>query len=253
MATLSPTVTIHDPAVKDPKTDHGRGGAHPPVLGGGGGDRGGNGSPDYGQRLRRTRLGLLVGLIASTMVFVSFTSVYVMRRGLPTLDDSTGGYVRDWLQVNLPTGLLLANTLLLILSSITVELARRQITRQAALAPVQSIPGVSIGKERNFPWLGATVLLGLGFLTGQWMAWRELGARGFYLATSPSSSMVYVLTATHAIHLAGGLLVLLYAVATALLHRSVEGRRIVVDVTAWYWHFMAFVWIYIFALLEFVR
>jgi cytochrome c oxidase subunit 3 len=253
MATLSPSVTINDPAVKTPKTGYGGGGTRPPVPGGGGGDRGGNGSPDYGQRLRRTRLGLLVGLIASTMVFVSFTSVYVMRRGLPTLDDRSGGYVHDWLQVNLPTGLLLVNTILLVLSSITVELARRQITRQTALAPLQSIPGVSIGKERNFPWLGATVVLGLGFLVGQWMAWRELGARGFYLATSPSSSMVYLLTATHAIHLTGGLLVLMYAAATALMHRAVEGRRIVVDVTAWYWHFMAFVWIYIFALLEFVR
>jgi len=149
--------------------------------------------------------------------------------------------------------LLLVNTFLLLLSSITVELARRQITRQAALAPVQSIPGVSIGKERNFPWLGATVALGLAFLAGQWMAWRELGNRGFYLATSPSSSMVYVLTAAHAIHLAGGLLVLLYAGATALRHQPVEDRRIVVDVTAWYWHFMALVWLYVFALLEFVR
>ena len=248
MATLSSTVTI-----KDPKTGYGSGGTRPPVPGGGGGDRSGNGFPDYGQRLRRTRLGLLVGLVASTMLFVSFTSVYIMRRGLPTFDDRTGSYVRDWLQVNLPTGLLLVNTLLLLVSSITVELARRQITRQVALAPVQSIPGVSIGRERNFPWLGATVLLGLGFLTGQWMAWRELGMRGFYLATSPSSSMVYVLTASHAIHLAGGLLVLLYAVATALLRKPVEDRRIVVDVTAWYWHFMALVWIYIFSLLEFVR
>jgi len=253
MATLSSTVTINDPAAKGPKTGDGPGGTRPPVLGGGGGDRGGNGFPDYGQRLRRTRLGLLVGLVASTMVFVSFTSVYVMRRGLPTLDDRTGGYVHDWLQVSLPTGLLLVNTVLLVLSSITVELARRQITRQAALAPLQSIPGVSIGRERNYPWLGATLVLGLGFLTGQWMAWRELAGRGFYLATSPSSSMVYLLTATHAIHLAGGLLVLLYAGATGLLHRAVEGRRIVVDVTAWYWHFMAFVWIYVFALLEFVR
>lgn len=258
MATLSSTVTINDRtvndrAVKNPKTGYGSGSTRPPVPGGGGGDHGGSGSPDYGQRLRRTRLGLLVGLVASTMLFVSFTSVYIIRRGLPTLDDRTGGYVRDWLQVNLPTGLLLVNTLLLILSSATVELARRQITRQAALAPVQSIPGVSIGKERNFPWLGATVILGLAFLTGQWMAWRELGNRGFYMATSPSSSMVYLLTASHAIHLAGGLLVLLYAVATAMLHRPVEDRRIVVDVTAWYWHFMAVVWIYVFALLEFVR
>jgi cytochrome c oxidase subunit 3 len=253
MATLSPTVTIPDPVIKDPKTGHGRGSAPPPDSGGGDGDRGGNGSPDYGQRLRRTRLGLLVGMVAIAMLFVSFTSVYVVRRGLPTFDERTGGYVRDWLQVNLPTTLLLVNTLLLVLSSITAELARRQITRQAALAPVQSIPGVSLGRERGFPWLGATVVLGMAFLTGQWMAWRELADRGFYLATSPSSSMVYVLTATHAVHLAGGLLVLLYAAATALFHRPVEGRSIVVDVTAWYWHFMALIWIYIFALLEFVR
>src|SRR3984893_2274331 len=253
MATLSSTVTIQNPKTKSPQPGHGRGGAHPPVPGGGGGDRGGTGFPDYGQRLRRTRLGLLVGMVAIAMLFISFTSVYVVRRGLPTLDDRTGSYVRDWMPVNLPAGLLLVNTLLLLLSSITVELARRQITRQAALAPVRSIPGVSIGKERNFPWLGITVALGLAFLTGQWMAWRELGTRGFYLATSPSSSMIYVLTGAHALHLAGGLLVLLYAGATGLQHKPVEDRRIVVDVTAWYWHFMALVWLYIFALLEFVR
>jgi cytochrome c oxidase subunit 3 len=253
MATSTPTITTKDSVVKDPKTGYGSGGMHPPVHDGGGDDRGGNGSPDYGQRLRRTRLGLLVGLVAVTMLFVSFTSVYVVRRGLPTFDQRTSSYTRDWLQVNLPTTLLLVNTVLLFLSSITAELARRQITREAALAPVQSIPGVSIGKERNLPWLGATVILGFAFLTGQWMAWRQLADRGFYLATSPSSSMVYLLTATHAVHLAGGLLVLLYAVGTSLLHRPVEGRRIVVDVTAWYWHFMALIWIYIFALLEFVR
>jgi cytochrome c oxidase subunit 3 len=248
MATVSSSV-----AIKPAQPERGGGSVPPHISGGGGGDHGGNGFPDYGQRLRRTRLGLLVGMVAIAMLFVSFTSVYIVRRGLPTFDERTGNYVRDWMQVNLPTGLLLVNTLLLVLSSLTAELARRQITRQAALAPVQSIPGVSIGKESRFPWLGATVVLGLAFLTGQWLAWRELADRGFYLATSPSSSMVYLLTATHAVHLAGGLVVLLYAAATAFLHRPVEGRRIVVDVTAWYWHFMALIWIYIFALLEFVR
>ena len=115
----------------------------------------------------------------------------------------------------LPTTLLLINTFLLLLSSLTVELARRQITRQAALAPVRSDPG-SFDRERTqFPLAGRHRRLGLAFLGGQWMAWRELGNRGFYLATSPSSSMIYVLTGAHAIHLAGGLLVLLYAGATA--------------------------------------
>ena len=245
---MSPTITI-----KDPKTGHGGGVVHPPFSGGGDDSRGGNGSPDYGQRLRRARLGLLVALAPIIMLFVSFTSAYIVRQGLPTLDERTGTYVRDWLQVNLPTALLLVNTLLLIVSSVTMEFSRRKITREVALAPVKSIPGVSVGEGRGFPWLGSTIVLGMGFLIGQWMAWRELGNRGFYLATSPSSSMIYVLTGAHALHLAGGLLVLLYAGTTALRHKAVEDRRIVVDVTAWYWHFMALVWIYIFALLEFVR
>jgi cytochrome c oxidase subunit 3 len=247
MATLTPTISI-----KDPKLGHGGSGVHPPVSDGGDDGRGDNGSPDYGQRLRRARLGLLVIMVPITMLFVSFTSAYAFRQGLPTLDEH-GSYVRDWLQVNLPVTLLLVNTLLLLVSSITVELARRQITRQVALAPVQSIPGVSIGSERNFPWLGSTVVLGFAFLAGQWMAWRQLADRGFYIATSASSSFVYLLTAAHAVHLAGGLMVLLYAGATSLLHKPVEARRIVVDVAAWYWHFMALLWIYIFALLEFMR
>jgi len=57
----------------------------------------------------------------------------------------------------------------------------------------------------------------------------------------------------HAIHLAGGIMALLFAAATSLLHKPVEGRRIVVDITAWYWHFMALLWIYIFALIEIAR
>jgi cytochrome c oxidase subunit 3 len=248
MATLSPTITI-----KDPKAGHGGGTVHPPIAGGGDDNRGGNGSPDYGQRLRRARLGLLVALAPIIMLFVSFTSAYIVRQGLPTLDERTGNYVRDWLQVNLPTALLLVNTVLLILSSITMEFSRRKITREVALAPVQSIPGVSLGEGRGFPWLGSTVVLGMGFLIGQWMAWRELAARGFFLATSPSSSFVYLLTGTHAIHLAGGVLALLYAGVISLTKRPVEIRRIVVDITAWYWHFMALLWIYIFALLEFAK
>jgi len=46
---------------------------------------------------------------------------------------------------------------------------------------------------------------------------------------------------------------LTYAGTTSLLHRPVEARRIVIDVSAWYWHFMAFLWVYIFALLRIAR
>src|SRR5215469_11463662 len=125
---------------------------------------------------------------------------------------------------------------------------------RSPLAPVRSIPGVSVGEERRVPWLGITVVLGLGFLLGQWLAWRELHNRGFDLPTSASSSFVYLLTGVHAVHLAGGIIALLYAAsAGALFRKPIEVRRIAVDATAWYWHFMAFLWIYIFVLLEIAR
>jgi len=246
MATLSP-VTVHVP-----QAGENGGSSFPPAYDGGGNGGPGDGSPNYPSRLRRARLGLIVAIAPVVMLFVSFTSAYIVRQGLPTLDERTHTYIRDWIPVHLPTTMLLLNTGLLLLSSIAAELARRQITRQVALAPLRAIPGVSLAPVKEIPWLGITVLLGGGFLTGQWIAWRLLAERGFYLSTSPSSSFVYLLTATHAVHLMGGMLVLLYAATASLLHKPVEARRIVVDVTAWYWHFMFLLWIYIFALLWFV-
>lgn len=247
MATLSPTIPV-----KIPEAGHGRGGKQPPIVGGGGDGGRSDGSPNYGQRLRRARLGLAVALAPIFMFFISIVSAYVMRQGLSVLDERDK-LVRDWIPVQLPLALLLVNTALLAASSITAEMARRQITRQAALAPVRSIPGVSLGAERSFPWLAVTVTLGTGFLVGQWMAWQELANRGFYVATSASSSFVYLLTAAHGVHLAGGVIVLLYAAVVSLLHKPIEARRIVVDVTAWYWHFMFALWVGIFAFLWFMK
>ena len=246
MATYSPSTPVNR---------LGRGGNVPaPPTGGDGGDSSsGSNLPNYGARLRRARLGLICGIATVSMVFISLTSAYVVRQGLPTFDGATNSYVRDWGQVQLPWLLLAINTVLLLVSSLTMEFARRDIKRRAALAPLQSMPGISLGEEKSFPWLGVTVLLGFGFLVGQWLAWGELKARGFFVDTNPNSSFVYLLTAAHAVHLAGGIIALLWASVTSLLHRPVEGRRIVVDVTAWYWHFMAVLWIYVFALLAFAR
>jgi cytochrome c oxidase subunit 3 len=225
----------------------------PPGGGDGGDHSNGSNYPNYGARLRRARLGLICAIATVSMVFVSLTSAYLVRQGLPTFDGTTNSYVRDWGTVQLPWALLLVNTALLLISSITMERARRDLARQMALAPLKSIPGISLGDEKSFPWLWTTVLLGFGFLVGQWLAWGELKARGFFVDTNPNSSFVYLLTAAHAAHLAGGIIALIWASATSLLHRPIEGRRIVVDVTAWYWHFMAVLWVYVFGLLAFVK
>jgi cytochrome c oxidase subunit 3 len=118
-----------------------------------------------------------------------------------------------------------------------------------AIAQVKSIPGVSLGNERSFPWVGLTVTFGLMFLAGQWMAWRQLALHGFTVAANASSSFVYLLTAAHAIHLMGGLAVLFYAAAISSLRKPIESRMIMLDVTAWYWHVMLALWVYVFALL----
>ena len=243
MATYTPSTPIDHSGYKPPA---------PPVTGGGDDGRGGD-VPDYGARLRRARLGLICGIATVGMVFISLTSAYIFRRGLPTFEGETNSYVRDWGSIELPWVLLAINTAILLASSLAVELARRNATRQAALAPVKSIPGVSLGDEKNFPWLGITVVLGLAFLIGQWLAWGELHTRGFFMSTNPSSSFAFLLTIAHAVHLAGGMIALMWASTTSLLHRPVEARRIAVDITAWYWLFMAVLWIYIFLLLGLAR
>src|ERR1700727_2678812 len=246
MATYSPST---------PANKLGRGGDIPvPPNGGGGGDDSQDSNlPNYGARLRRARLGLICGIATVSMIFISLSSVYVVRQGLPTFDGATNSYVRDWGRVQLPWLLLAINTALLLVSSLTMEFARRDIKRRAALAPLQSMPGISLGEEKSFPWLGVTVLLGFGFLVGQWLAWGELKARGFFVDTNPNPKFVYYFSEAHAVVKTGGMIAVLCAAAASLLHKPVESRRIVVDITAWYWHFMAVLWIYVFALLGFAR
>src|SRR5262249_17276726 len=140
-------------SINEPQIGQGGGSFHPPFADGGDG-RGDNPSADYGSRLRRARLGMILALSGIMMLFIGFTSAMVIRKGLPMQDEATSKNVTDWLQVNLPVGLLIANTLLLVFSSLSLELARRQIARKVILAPVASIPGVSVGRERYFPWLG---------------------------------------------------------------------------------------------------
>jgi len=241
----------------------GHNGASLPPRGGGDDGRGRDGGdnnphfvpssiPNYGDRLRNARLGLAVAMTPIVMLFLSFTAVYLVRRGFLSPDFATDAYIRNWAPVRLPWLILLTNTAVLIASSVTIDFARRAITREAALAPVQSIPGISLGEERHFPWLALTTALGFLFLAGQLWAWNNLSTRGFHLQGGTSSSFVYVLTAMHGLHLAGGLLALLFADIASWLNRlHIETRRIIVDITSWYWHAMTAIWIYILILFSF--
>lgn len=193
----------------------------------GDGTGGGRGEPSPAGRpipLHAYRIGMYMALAAILMVFAAFTSALVVRRGISN----------DWVPTALP-GLLYLNTVILLASSATLELSRRALTAGRGEAFAQ--------------WLYATLFLGLVFIGGQLLAWRELAARGVYLSTNPSSSFFYLLTAAHGIHLLGGIGGLIYLVLRARRIVSAAKRRTIVEVTALYWHFMDILWIYLLLLL----
>jgi len=243
---------------RTPKPGYGGGGRRPtddwPSGGGGGGGRGGGDDfPGYRERLRRYRLLIAFLLSSVVMIFVSLTTAYVVRKAGPVWDPARNDYVSNWVPTTLPVATLLVNTFVLLLSSLTLEMARRRAAEDAVLAPIANIPGIRISENRSLPWLWATIVLGLTFLGGQYLAWHQLRLSHIDIETNVSSSFFFILTGVHAVHLMGGVLALLYAGMTYWLHRPPETRRIVIDVTAWYWHFMGVLWIYVFGLLYFGR
>ena len=247
MASLSPTVS-------QPKAIDGRGnGPNDRVPGGGGGGGRGDDSPNYGERMRRYRLAMAVGLVSVFMLFFTFSFVFVIRQKVGSWSVATQSYVHDWKSVPLPTTLLLVNTFVILLSSFTLHKARR-LAFEHALVAAAGIPGIKIHHERAIPWLGITIALGLAFLGGQYLAWRQIMHRGFYMSANPNSSFFYVLTGMHAVHLIAGLLALLYAGIVVRWHaRNWERLRVILDVNSWYWHSMAALWLFIFALLKLVE
>jgi len=175
------------------------------------------------------RSGIWVGIAAITMTFAAFTSAIIVREGTDTA----------WHHMTLPA-VLYFNTLVLILSSITLELSRRPV---AARIDRRDEAGEVNSRIGQF-WLAGTLVLGLAFLFGQYMAWRELASQGLFLATNPSSSFFYVLTAVHGVHLLGGLAALGYLTGK-LSMPAPRLRRSTVEATAIYWHFMGGLWIYL--------
>jgi cytochrome c oxidase subunit III len=171
--------------------------------------------------------GMWVFLAAISMSFAALTSALVVRKG---------GAV-DWRHFTLPPVLYL-NTLVLLASSLTLEISRRRIA---------AFMGAAKRKIADpAPWLYLTLSLGLLFVGGQYVAWRQLSARGLYLATNPSSSFFYVFTGAHALHLMGGLGGLLRVIRKLNKHVL---RRSTLDATSRYWHFMDVLWLYLLLLL----
>jgi len=174
------------------------------------------------------RLGMLVSLASVVMLFTSLSSAYIVRSGV----------TYDWYPIAVPR-VMFGSTALIILSSISIEIARRKLKHSLSGAYSR--------------YLLLTGLLGLGFLVSQVIAWRQLAAQGMYISSHPHSSFFYVLTGAHAVHIAGGLLGLGFLWRRSLSPldepRLIAKRQAATDAVSIYWHFMDALWIYLFLLL----
>ncbi len=176
----------------------------------------------------RYRIGMWVGLASMAMLFTSLSSAYIVRSATSN----------DWFPIAAPR-VLFVSTALLLVSSVSIELARRKL--KASLHSAYS------------NYLLLTILIGIGFLASQFIAWRQLAAQGIYLSSHPHSSFFYLLSGAHAVHLAGGLLALIFlwlgSRRTIAEPIRVVKRQASADAVSIYWHFMDALWIYLLLLL----
>ena len=173
------------------------------------------------------RTAIWVAMAAIGMTFAAFTSALIVRQGSAL----------DWHHLTLPR-VLYWNTLVLLASSVTLEISRRRISAFMGSNKTSSAnPAI---------WLYVTLLLGVMFVAGQYTAWLQLRSEGLYLATNPNSSFFYLLTAIHGLHVLGGLVGMTYVIRK--LNRTVL-RRSTLDSFSYYWHFMGILWVYLLVLL----
>lgn len=218
-----------------PLTKTGIGGGPKPRGPNGNGSRKRNGHdspfPDLQSSASRYRIGMWVAMAAILMMFTALTSAYIVR----------SASANDWQPLKMPR-ILLLSTVLILISSGTLETARRKL---------------KVAANAHRRWLLLTAALGLGFLVSQLLAWRQLVQQGVYVSSNPHSSFFYLLTATHGVHLLGGLVALAYLSLRTRARQenelAVVKRQGAADAVTLYWHFMDVLWLYLFVLLFFWR
>jgi cytochrome c oxidase subunit 3 len=217
-----PGIVADDIEIKVRTPSGGRGGSSSGGSDDGAGGSGGDGSGGSGSVPQRTYItGMTVGLGGILMFFMALVSAYIVRKDIPN---------SGWHPLAVPR-ILWLNTAVLIASSFTLSHARKLFK--------------SNDQQGFRHWWSVTTTLGVFFLVGQIIAWRQLRAAGLFLATNPSSSFFYVFTAAHGLHLLGGVLALTWILFRPT-HRLTQGT--VTEVAAMYWHFMDGLWVFLFLL-----
>lgn len=172
-------------------------------------------------RINPLKFALYVGIVSLIMAFAGLSSAYIVRQ-------SAG----NWLEFRLPS-MFFVSTGVIALSSLCLWMSSRAFSQK---------------NEKTYKsYMIATFLLGCGFLVTQYLGWMEMYASGIDLKGNPSGAFVYLMTMLHALHVLGGVVVLGVALyhAFALPFVVNHKRRIRLDLSSIYWHFVDILWVYL--------
>jgi len=157
------------------------------------------------------------------MLFAAFTSAYIVRRA-----------EGNWLYFDLPD-LFYYTTALILLSSVTMQWAY-------FAAKKDNLEMVKVT-------VGITAVLGLAFLGGQFVAWKELVSNSIYFVGNPAGSFLYVITGLHGLHIISGVIFLAIVFASTLKFKIHSRSMTQIEMCTTYWHFLGVLWLYLFVFL----
>ncbi|MBY5959014.1 cytochrome c oxidase subunit 3 [Membranicola marinus] len=178
-------------------------------------------NPGNHSKIHPQKFGLYLGIVSLIMAFAGLSSAYIVRQ-------SAG----NWLEFRLPT-MFFVSTGVIVLSSLFVWLSSRAFNQQKELAYKTYMVGAFV--------------MGCAFIVTQYLGWMQMYSSGIDLKGNPSGSFVYVMTILHVFHVLGGLVVLTVALyhAFVLPFELTYKRRVRLDLTSIYWHFVDILWIYL--------
>lgn len=174
---------------------------------------------------------LWFGIISLTMSFAGLTSAYVVSKERP-----------DWISsFEIPPAFYISLVLILI-SSVTIHLAKRAVQKGR--------------HSQGMILMISTFLLGIGFVSFQFVGFAEIIQSG-YNFTGPTSSIttsfIYLVVLLHVAHVIGGLIALLVVIYNHYKQKYRNGKTLGIELAATFWHFVDAVWIYLFLFLYFVK
>jgi cytochrome c oxidase subunit 3 len=180
---------------------------------------------------RSYKLILLFAMVSMTMMFAGLTSAFVVSKSRV-----------DWLKdFQLPTAFYLS-TIVIIASSVTFHLAKKSIQKD--------------NKSATTTFLFATLALGILFVILQFVGFDQIVKAGHYFTGSESSittTFLYVVAIVHLAHLAGGLISLIIIIYNHFKQKYNSSQTLGIELGAMYWHFLDFLWLYLFVFLYFFK